>query len=56
MQVQDLLYSLLLSRRLKKSRGTTKPLPKATLQNINKHFEWSRQYREFDQLFEQMVK
>ncbi|MEQ9310629.1 MAG: DUF3524 domain-containing protein [Balneolaceae bacterium] len=36
--------------------GNTKPLPKATLQNINKHLEWSRQYKNYDKLFEEMVK
>lgn len=36
-------------------QGKNKPLPKATLQNINKHLEWSRQYKKFDRLFEKMV-
>ncbi|MCG8373488.1 MAG: DUF3524 domain-containing protein [Balneolales bacterium] len=36
--------------------GKTKPLPKATLKNINKHLDWSRGYRKFDKLFEKMKK
>lgn len=32
-----------------------KPLPKATLQNINKHLDWSQQIISFDTLFEEMV-
>ena len=32
-----------------------KPLPKATLQNINKHLDWSQQYKNFDKLFEEML-
>lgn len=34
----------------------TKPLPKPTLQNINKHLDWSRMYKKFDRLFENLVK
>lgn len=33
--------------------GETKPLPKPTLQNINKHLDWSRKIREYDALFEE---
>lgn len=36
-------------------QGKNKPLPKATLQNINKQLDWSRQYLKFDRLFEEMV-
>ena len=31
----------------------TKPLPKPTLHNINKHLDWSRMYKKFDRLFEE---
>lgn len=33
----------------------TRPLPKATLQNINKHLDWSQMYKKFDRLFEKMA-
>ena len=33
----------------------TKPLPKLTLQNINKHLDWSRMYKKFDRLFEKLA-
>jgi glycosyltransferase involved in cell wall biosynthesis len=36
-------------------QGKNKPLPKTTLQNINKHLEWGQQYKKFDALFEEMV-
>ncbi|MEX0845902.1 MAG: glycosyltransferase, partial [Balneolaceae bacterium] len=35
--------------------GKTKPLPKASLQNINKHLDWPIHIREVDVLFEGMV-
>jgi hypothetical protein len=35
--------------------GKTKPLPKSSLQNINKHLEWSKRIKHFDKLFEEMV-
>lgn len=35
--------------------GKTKPLPKATLQGINKHLDWSNTASKFDHLFEEMV-
>ncbi|MFP8488290.1 DUF3524 domain-containing protein [Gracilimonas sp. Q87] len=36
--------------------GKTKPLPKSSLQNINKHLEWSKRIKHFDRLFEEMIK
>ncbi|MDR9416254.1 MAG: hypothetical protein RI564_08220 [Gracilimonas sp.] len=36
-------------------KGETKSLPKASLQNINKHLEWSKRIKDFDKLFEEMV-
>lgn len=36
--------------------GETKPLPKASLQNINKHLDWSERIEEFDTLFEEFGK
>jgi len=35
--------------------GETKPLPKASLQNINKHLDWPRKINEYDDLFEIIV-
>ncbi len=35
--------------------GETKPLPKATLQGINRHLDWSNKIREYDELFEELV-
>jgi glycosyltransferase involved in cell wall biosynthesis len=35
--------------------GEMKPLPKASLQNINKHLEWSRVISTYDDLFEEIV-
>lgn len=35
--------------------GETKPLPKATLQNINKHLDWNRKIKDYDKMFEEMV-
>lgn len=32
--------------------GKTKPLPKTSLQNINKHLDWSKRIDEFDAMFE----
>jgi hypothetical protein len=32
--------------------GKTKPLPKSSLQNINKHLDWSRKIKDYDKLFE----
>lgn len=32
--------------------GETKPLPKASLQNINQHLDWPRKINEYDDLFE----
>ena len=34
--------------------GETKPLPKASLQNINKHLDWSRMIGRYDDLFEEL--
>jgi len=34
--------------------GKTKPLPKASLQNINKHLDWSRMIDRYDSLLEQL--
>ncbi len=34
--------------------GKTKPLPKSSLQNINKHLDWSRKIKDYDLLFEAM--
>lgn len=34
----------------------TKPLPKSTLQNINKHLDWNRMIRKFDELFDRVGK
>ncbi|HKK47114.1 MAG TPA: DUF3524 domain-containing protein [Balneolaceae bacterium] len=33
--------------------GETKPLPKSSLQNINKHLDWSNRINEFDTMFEE---
>jgi len=33
--------------------GETRPLPKATLQNINRHLDWSRMIEKYDKLFEE---
>ncbi len=35
--------------------GKTKPLPKASLQNINKHLDWTKRIYEFDRFFENVV-
>ncbi|WP_018126520.1 tRNA-queuosine alpha-mannosyltransferase domain-containing protein [Balneola vulgaris] len=35
--------------------GKTKPLPKSSLQTINKHFDWSRKIKDYDKLFEELV-
>ena len=35
--------------------GETKPLPKASLQNINKHLDWGRKVHEYDALFDDLV-
>lgn len=35
--------------------GNVKPLPKSSLQNINKHLDWKKRIGEFDQFFEEMV-
>ena len=34
--------------------GTSSPLPKATLQNINKHLDWSNKIEEYDRMFEEL--
>lgn len=34
--------------------GETKPLPKASLQNINKHLDWSRMIERYDSLFDEL--
>jgi len=34
--------------------GETKPLPKASLQNINKHLDWSRMIERYDTLFDKL--
>src|SRR5690625_5871217 len=36
--------------------GTTRPLPKASLQNINKHLAWSRMIGRYDELFDELKK
>lgn len=36
--------------------GTTRPLPKPSLQNINKHLDWSRMIDRYDELFERLRK
>lgn len=36
--------------------GTTKPLPKASLQKINRHMDWSVKVNEYDSLFEELMK
>ncbi|MEX2600784.1 MAG: DUF3524 domain-containing protein [Balneolaceae bacterium] len=36
--------------------GETKPLPKPSLQNINRHMDWSRKAGDYDQLFDELVK
>ena len=36
--------------------GKTQPLPKASLQNINKHLDWSRMIDGYDDLFEEFGK
>lgn len=33
----------------------TKPLPKSSLQNVNKHLDWKQKIKSFDRLFEEMV-
>jgi hypothetical protein len=33
--------------------GESKPLPKASLQNINKHLDWSDRIDQFDNMFEE---
>lgn len=33
--------------------GESKPLPKTSLQNINKHLDWSKRIDEFDRMFEE---
>ena len=33
--------------------GESKPLPKASLQNINKHLDWSERIDQFDTMFEE---
>ncbi len=35
--------------------GSVKPLPKPSLQNINKHLDWKKRIGEFDQFFEKMA-
>ena len=35
--------------------GEVKPLPKSSLQNINKHLDWKKRIGEFDSLFESMT-
>lgn len=35
--------------------GETQPLPKSSLQNINKHLDWSERIRRFDDLFEKTL-
>ncbi|MEX1011514.1 MAG: DUF3524 domain-containing protein [Balneolaceae bacterium] len=35
--------------------GKTKPLPVSTLQNINKHLDWSWKIDEYDSLFDELV-
>ncbi|MFU8811511.1 MAG: DUF3524 domain-containing protein [Balneolaceae bacterium] len=35
--------------------GQSRPLPKASLQNINKHLDWKHRIGEFDAIFERMV-
>jgi hypothetical protein len=35
--------------------GKTKYLPKNSLQNINKHLDWPKRIRVFDELFEAMI-
>jgi hypothetical protein len=34
--------------------GETRPLPKSSLQNINKHLDWSRMIERYDSLFEDL--
>lgn len=36
-------------------RGNVKPLPKPTLQNINKHLDWRHSIKRFDTMFEEIV-
>ncbi len=36
--------------------GKTQPLPKASLQNINKHLDWSRMIYRYDELFDELRK
>lgn len=36
--------------------GNVKPLPKSSLQNINKHLNWKRRIGKFDQFFEEMTR
>lgn len=35
--------------------GETKPLPKSSLQNVNKHLDWSKRIRKYDTLFEEFA-
>jgi glycosyltransferase involved in cell wall biosynthesis len=35
--------------------GETRPLPKTSLQNVNKHLDWSRKVHEYDALFDDLV-
>ncbi|MDR9367385.1 MAG: hypothetical protein RI575_18775, partial [Balneolaceae bacterium] len=34
--------------------GETKPLPKASLQNINKHLDWAKMIDRYDSLFDEL--
>ncbi|MDX1591563.1 MAG: DUF3524 domain-containing protein [Balneolaceae bacterium] len=36
--------------------GKSKPLPKSSLQNINKHLDWSRMIDQYDNLFDELRK
>ena len=36
--------------------GVTQPLPKTSLQNINKHMDWSRMIERYDELFDELRK
>lgn len=35
--------------------GRTRPLPKSSLQSINRHLDWSVKVREYDKLFDELV-
>lgn len=35
--------------------GESKPLPKASLKNINKHLDWSKKIDEYDEMFEEFA-